>query len=129
MYKTIWNMKTMRGLQVYIDTVKKYYTDIKSKTTKRVQIIIGIIILILVLTNPSNTEYSDFLKVNRYQIDKYYGEEYYDEYGDLKHSYIPTFGRKRNYLIFSTFQYHDGKSTIKHHIGILSNFYTNRIYY
>lgn len=110
--------------------VFQWYQVIHSKITKRVQIVFAIIILILVITNPSNEEYENFLRVNRYEIETYYSSYSYYYRGTYeREKFIPLYGKSRNFLIFSTFQYYDGINTTKYHIGILSNFFSNRIYY
>ena len=100
----------------------------KGKMTSRILIIIGGIIILLILTNPTNKQYTEFLKTNGYELSRHYsssGGDYFE----------PFYGKKFNFFIFSTFRYQEGKPYVNYipseeavikrslHIGVLSNFW------
>ena len=89
------------------------------------------IVIILILTNPSNTAYTEYLKSNGFKTETYYPESHPGGAGRVdapEISYKPYWGKRINYLIFTTFKYNDGCSAnyFRNHTGILSNFYETR---
>jgi len=92
------------------------------------------IILLLILTNPSNTQYTEFLKSKGFKLEIYYpdyGESPGPYYENGKKPYFePFWGKRFNYFIFSTYSYqvkYGGNYTfIKCHVGILSNFFETK---
>ena len=81
------------------------------KSFKKVILIIGSIIVILVATNPSNSNFREYLHSKSYRIAKDNSRVY------------GRYGRHRNYLIFSIYYYDCyRKDYCKKYIGILKNF-------
>lgn len=87
----------------------------KKKIYKWFLIGIGAILLILIITNPSNESYTQYLRANGCRLDE--TKEYHVQ---------PYWGRESNYFIFSKYKYNDGYDVSrgrKEHFGILGNFY------
>jgi hypothetical protein len=113
---------------------RKTIIEPKSKKkirTKLILVIVLSVIVILIITNPTNKLYTEYLKANMFVLEPY-SRDGYDE--DLK----PNWGIRYNYIIFTTFKYNDGLHNYyynsqsekysgsifyRNHIGILSNFY------
>jgi hypothetical protein len=73
----------------------------RNLATKWGLISIGAILALLALTNPSNKSYTEYLRTNRYKTEPYsYKTEYLAEY-----ECSPFYGKRNNYILFSTFKY------------------------
>ena len=105
----------------------------KTKLIIRILAFFSLLVLLLIFTNPSNKLYTEYLKANRYEVEPYHIDDFFEP------KTKPSWGVRYNYLIFTTFKYNDGiihydiintkpivrikKYKIRNHIGILSNFY------
>ena len=87
---------------------------------KKVYIALGIILLILIITNPNPEDFKTFI-IGKYELTKgRYNWE--NEFGEV------SYGRTQNFIFLSiyTYSYHVGYERAIHsekHIGILKNFF------
>lgn len=77
---------------------------------------IGLVLLILMLSNPSNSRYTDYLRANGKPLSLKEAHGYYERS-------TPQWGKDQNYLFFSIFKYHSPSHDEITHIGVFNNFY------
>ena len=92
----------------------------KKKIYKWILIGFGAILLILIITNPSNSGFKEYLSSQGYQMDN----------KTLKDESDFSYGRENNYFIFSYFKYTYGVGAYeeyhkisKKYFGVFGNFY------
>ncbi len=77
---------------------------------------IGLVFFILMLSNPSNSRYTDYLRANGKPLSLKEAHGYYERS-------TPQWGKDQNYLFFSIFKYHSPSNNEITHIGVFNNFY------
>lgn len=91
----------------------------KNKKSRNILIIIGGILILLAITNPSKESFEDYLKTGILQSIGKYEREGNMLYGTEHKIY---WGRESNFLIFSFYGLHTAIDD-KTYIGILGNFF------
>lgn len=79
----------------------------KKKITQWSLISAGVIFLILLLTNPSNKSYTEYIISNGYKTESYKVQIHSPEAGFISDEYEckPFWGEKNSFLILSTYEY------------------------
>lgn len=78
--------------------MKKLLNKISIRTQKIILIVLGSILVILIITNPSNSRFKEYLNSQGFKtdIDKNSEEGYYS---------VCSYGKENNYFIFSYYRY------------------------
>jgi len=101
------------------------FNKIRSKKRNILSIIIGGILLILIITNPSNSSFEKYLNIKGYETQNFTMQHTFA--GELYSKRTNnSFGRSSQYFVFSIFEYTNKNRDVSFHkkyIGILGNFF------